>query len=317
MTRNVVLFLVGLGLVGICGAQAPNSQFGIFSQEGVASWYGVEFGGRPTASGEIFSPSQLTAAHPTLPFGTMLKVTNKHNNKSVVVRVNDRGPFVSARIIDLSQGAAEQLDMIATGTAPVVVETLEAVALPQDTGRPARPPAREILSPPAEPVPRVSAARPTTTPPASVPTPAAVSVSETPAPVVADAFSNQPQTASERAAPVRRNQSPVAEPPSREPTSQPVAAVQPVSLPPAEIKPGLPPAGAGKSYRIQIGAYRVPRHAVDAFDKLKSAGLNPAYERSGEVYRVVLAGVKAQEVESIAGKLGNAGFKEAVIREEP
>ncbi|MDR0387715.1 MAG: septal ring lytic transglycosylase RlpA family protein, partial [Treponema sp.] len=112
MKRNVVLLLVGLGLAGICGAQAPDSQFGIFTQEGVASWYGVEFGGRPTASGEIFTPSQLTAAHPTLPFGTMLKVTNKHNNKSVVVRVNDRGPFVSARIIDLSQGAAEQLDII-------------------------------------------------------------------------------------------------------------------------------------------------------------------------------------------------------------
>ncbi|MDR0759048.1 MAG: septal ring lytic transglycosylase RlpA family protein [Treponema sp.] len=318
MTRNVVLFLVGLGLVGICGAQAPNSQFGIFSQEGIASWYGVEFGGRPTASGEIFTPSQLTAAHPTLPFGTMLKVTNKHNNKSVVVRVNDRGPFVSARIIDLSQGAAEQLDMISTGTAPVVVETLEAVTLPQDNGRPARPLEREILSPPAEPVSRVSAARPTAAPPASVPSPAAVSVSETPAPVVADAFSSRPQTAAERAAPMRQNQSPALEAPS---APQPAAAaqhqVQPVSFPPAEIKPGLPPADAGKSYRIQIGAYRVPRHAVDAFDKLKNIGLNPAYERSGEVYRVVLAGVQARDVESIAGKLGNAGFKEAVIREEP
>jgi rare lipoprotein A len=243
----------------------------------------------------------------------MLKITNKHNNKSVVVRVNDRGPFVSARIIDLSQGAAEQLDMISTGTAPVVVESLEAVALPQSNGRPARPPEQEILSPPAEPVSRVTATRPTATPPASVPTPSAVSVSETPAPVVADAFSSQPQAAAERLAPIRQNQSPVVEAPPREPA----VAVQPVSLPPAEIKPGIPPTDSSKSYRIQIGAYRIPRHAVDAFDKLKNVGLNPAYERSGEVYRVVLASVKAQDVESIAGKLGNAGFKEAVIREEP
>lgn len=325
--------LVGLGLAGICGAQAPNSQFGIFTQEGVASWYGVEFGGRPTASGEIFTPSQLTAAHPTLPFGTMLKVTNKHNNKSVVVRVNDRGPFVSARIIDLSQGAAEQLDMISTGTAPVTVESIEAIALPMDNGRPLRPPSQETLSPPAAPVPRASAAsRPSTgrqypaqnlesrelpapsvtsaAPPASAPAPEAVSVAETPAPVVAEAFTGQPvQTASGRASPVRQNQTPVqSDPPPPVPAS--------AALPPAEIKPGIPPASAGKNYRIQVGAYRIPRHAVDAFDKLKNAGLNPAYERNGEVYRVVLAGIKAEDVESVAERLGNAGFKEAVIREE-
>ncbi|MDR2070550.1 MAG: septal ring lytic transglycosylase RlpA family protein [Treponema sp.] len=352
MKRNVVLFLIGLGLVGICGAQAPNSQFGIFSQEGIASWYGAEFGGRPTASGEIFAPGQLTAAHPILPFGTMLKVTNTHNNKSVVVRVNDRGPFVSARIIDLSQGAAEQLDMIATGTAPVLVESLEAIALPQDSGRPVRPLTQEILSPPAEPVPRTSAARPgpgTVTPPASAPVPAAVSVPETPAPVVADVFTSPPQTA-ERTAPVRQNQSPAVEAAAQsEPAPQPVAVIpepaaasqpvslppepaaasqpvslppepatvsQPVSLPPAVIKPGIPPADTGKSYRIQIGAFRMARYAVDAFDRLKGIGLNPAYERIGEIYRVVLADIKAQDVESIAGKLGNAGFTEAIIREE-
>jgi rare lipoprotein A len=269
----------------------------------------------------------------------MLKVTNKHNNKSVVVRVNDRGPFVSARIIDLSQGAAEQLDMISTGTAPVAVESLEAIALPLDNGRPLRPPSEEILSPPAAPVPRASAAsRPSAgrqypaqglerrelpvpssasavTPPASVPAPETVSVPETPAPVVADAFTSRPvETASGRASPVRQNQTPVEAP--REPVSGPAPAVQPASLPPAEIKPGIPPAEAGKSYRIQVGAYKIPRHAVDAFDKLKNAGLNPAYERSGEVYRVVLAGIRAEDVESVAGKLGNAGFKEAVIREE-
>jgi rare lipoprotein A len=250
---------------------------------------------------------------------------------------------VSARIIDLSQGAAEQLDMISTGTAPVAVESLEAVALPMDNGRPLRPPSQEILSPPAEPVPRASAAsRPPAgrqyparnlesrdlpvpsgsaaiTPPASAPTPAAVSVPETPAPVVADAFTSRPvQTASGRTVPVRQNQTPVEEAASvpNEPVSRPAAAAQPASLPPAEIKPGIPAAVPGKSYRIQVGAYKIPRHAVDAFDKLKNAGLNPAYERSGEVYRVVLAGIRAEDVESIAGKLGNAGFKEAVIREE-
>lgn len=322
------MLLVGLGLAEICGAQAPDSQFGIFTQEGVASWYGVEFGGRPTASGEIFTPSQLTAAHPTLPFGTMLKVTNKSNNRSVVVRVNDRGPFVSARIIDLSQGAAEQLDMITTGTAPVTVESLEAVALPKDNGRPFRPPAQEILSPPAAPVPRTSAAsRPSSdlplhsavsglVPPAPAPAPAPLSVPETPAPLVADAFTVDPLWAS----PLRQNQTPVEE--IKEPALQdsavyvPQAASQTAPVSPAKIIPAIPPADSGKSYRIQIGAYKVPRHAVDVFDKLKNAGLNPSYEQSGEVYRVVLFGVKAKDVESVAEKIGSAGFNEAVIREE-
>jgi rare lipoprotein A len=101
----------------------------IFRQEGIASWYGKEFEGRPTASGEIFDSSQLTAAHPSLPFGTMLVVTNQHNDKKVTVRVNDRGPFVSARIIDVSRAAAEQLDMIVTGTAPVVVESIDRIVI--------------------------------------------------------------------------------------------------------------------------------------------------------------------------------------------
>jgi rare lipoprotein A len=344
MKRNIILLLAGLGLVSLCGAQATDSQFGIFTQEGVASWYGVEFGGRPTASGEIFTPSQLTAAHPTLPFGTMLKITNTHNNKSVVVRVNDRGPFVSARIIDLSQGAAEQLDMITTGTAPVKVESIEAIALPSNNGRAARPPSEEILSPPAAPLagtspasrsstgrqdtvrdldaplvssqPRTAASVPPV--PASVPTPAEVSVSEAAAPVVADAFAGQPVQTPERIAPVRQTtRDPAAQSAVQQIAAQP--QIQPIPapvLPPAVIIPAIPPAGTGKSYRIQVGAYKVPRHAVDAFDKLKNAGLSPAYERSDDVYRVVLAGIRAEDVESLAEKLGSAGFKEAMIREE-
>ena len=101
----------------------------VFKQEGIASWYGREFEGRPTASGEIFDSSQLTAAHPSLPFGTRLIVTNQHNNRSVTVRVNDRGPFVPARIIDVSRAAAEQLDMIVTGTAPVKVESIDRIVI--------------------------------------------------------------------------------------------------------------------------------------------------------------------------------------------
>jgi len=108
-------------------AQAPMPPAGdFFRQEGIASWYGPQFEGRPTASGEIFNSSHFTAAHPTLPFGTFLLVTNRNNNRQVSVRVNDRGPFVEGRIIDVSQAAAEHLGMIVTGTAPVIIEAIPA-----------------------------------------------------------------------------------------------------------------------------------------------------------------------------------------------
>jgi rare lipoprotein A len=93
--------------------------------EGNASWYGPGFAGRRTASGEIFDPGQLTAAHRTLPFGTVLRVTNLTNGLSVQVRINDRGPFKPDRVIDLSRAAAEEIDMIGSGLARVRVEPLE------------------------------------------------------------------------------------------------------------------------------------------------------------------------------------------------
>ena len=92
---------------------------------GLASWYGREFHGRPTASGERFDMHDLTAAHRTLPFGTRVKVTNLTNGQSVVVRINDRGPLKPGRVIDLSYAAAKQLDMIEAGTARVRLEVLE------------------------------------------------------------------------------------------------------------------------------------------------------------------------------------------------
>ncbi len=90
--------------------------------EGRASWYGPGFHGRKTASGERFNQGAMTCAHRKLPFGSKIKVTNLTNDQSVVVTVNDRGPFIPGRIVDLSRGAAQQIDMIRTGTAPVRVE---------------------------------------------------------------------------------------------------------------------------------------------------------------------------------------------------
>jgi len=92
------------------------------AKKGVASWYGAEFHGRPTASGEIYNMYDYTCAHREYPFGTKLKVINLKNNKDVVCTVNDRGPFIPGRDIDLSYASAKKIDLIATGTADVLME---------------------------------------------------------------------------------------------------------------------------------------------------------------------------------------------------
>ena len=116
MNIRKLLLIVSCGFVFNIYAQ---------KQEGKASYYADKFEGRTTANGEKYKHSKLTAAHKVLPFGTELKVTNKKNGKTIVVRVNDRGPFVQGRIIDLSKSAAEKLDFIHEGIADVTVEVVD------------------------------------------------------------------------------------------------------------------------------------------------------------------------------------------------
>ena len=101
----------------------------VFSFEsGMASWYGGKFQGRKTANGEFFDTNKLTAAHKTLPFNTVVEVTNIKNNQTVTVRINDRGPFIEGRVIDLSRAAADEIDMTKTGIAHV---ELKIISLPE------------------------------------------------------------------------------------------------------------------------------------------------------------------------------------------
>jgi rare lipoprotein A len=117
------------------GASAPSSGAppvaerqpalpGEYVEEGVASWYGVPFDGHRTSNGEIYDMHQFTAAHRTLPFGTVVRVTNLRNGKQTEVRINDRGPFVADRVIDLSLSAAQAIEMVGPGTAPVRLEMI-------------------------------------------------------------------------------------------------------------------------------------------------------------------------------------------------
>jgi rare lipoprotein A len=127
--------LVGLGLVLVgltasgcastkssrptTAAAAPGTRI-----VGLASWYGQRHQGHATASGEIYDMNKLTAAHRTMPFGTRLRVTNVENGRSVVVRVNDRGPWVKDRVLDVSQAAAKTLGMVGDGVAKVEIVVL-------------------------------------------------------------------------------------------------------------------------------------------------------------------------------------------------
>jgi rare lipoprotein A len=97
----------------------------LLTLEGIASYYADQYHGKLTSNGETYNMNDLTAAHRTFPFGTKVRVTNLENKKSVVVRINDRGPFIEGRIIDLSLAAAKELDIIKSGTAQARLEVLE------------------------------------------------------------------------------------------------------------------------------------------------------------------------------------------------
>jgi rare lipoprotein A len=128
-----------------------------YIERGVASWYGTDFHGLRTATGESYDMFAMTAAHKTLPLPCYARVTNLANGRSVVVRINDRGPFVSNRIIDLSYTAASRLDMIRNGTAFVQVEALTAAVTPLTTQLPATTPAASAASVGVSSVPAITA----------------------------------------------------------------------------------------------------------------------------------------------------------------
>jgi rare lipoprotein A len=149
MRKNVI----AAATVACCGAllAGPLEAGSSFKQEGKASWYKM---GTKTANGERYDPMGITAAHPSLPFNTKVRVTNPSSGKSVVVRINDRGPHTGGRIIDLSQGAAKEIDLVRAGVAQVSIEVLGSAA-PVETAA-----AEPADAPEAEPQPAAAEAPP-------------------------------------------------------------------------------------------------------------------------------------------------------------
>ena len=147
-----------------------------YRERGVASWYGRPFHGRPTSGGETYDMNEMTAAHTTLPLPTWVEVTNLSNSKRIVVKVNDRGPFVADRVIDLSYAAASALDIVHSGTARVeiraVAEPRATPSHPSPRGQPSTAAAArvEIAKPPAAPPPALLEPEPVSpAPPAAAP----------------------------------------------------------------------------------------------------------------------------------------------------
>ena len=116
--RLFLFLLLASGLLTACGSRA-------FTQTGQASYYADKFRGRRTASGSVYRPGRRTAAHNTLPFGTVVRVTNPRNHRSVKVTITDRGPHVKGRIIDLSKKAARKIGIIDAGVAPVELKVIK------------------------------------------------------------------------------------------------------------------------------------------------------------------------------------------------
>lgn len=125
-TGSALAPLVACLLISACSA-LPKGDLPLdlgFKDRGVASWYGKEFHGKLAANGEVFDMAAYTAAHRKLPLGSLVRVVNLANGKSVQVRINDRGPYVSGRMLDLSQAAARELGMLEAGTSPVQIEVI-------------------------------------------------------------------------------------------------------------------------------------------------------------------------------------------------
>ncbi|MDR3325456.1 MAG: septal ring lytic transglycosylase RlpA family protein [Spirochaetaceae bacterium] len=355
MKKIIVVFSFYLCAAAFAGAQnQPLPERNGFSQEGLASWYGAEFAGRPTASGELFDPELLTAAHLTLPFGTVLTVTNLNNNNQVQVKVNDRGPFVKSRIIDVSRAAAERLGIVEIGTAQVRLEmaprggsaaasgALEggavAAAIPPSGGGAAAAEGADY-SPVPSPGSATAGGAGAMTLEAAAPTqiqPLRLQMSPAPA------YVSPPSTGPYQPLPTRGTATTPGAPanpllPSVQAVAAPAlpaapVAAAPVAAPVAAVAPAAAPAAAaaaptaaikggpivpGRVYRLQIGSFKVPKNAVDAFERLTNAGLNPSWETFEGYYRIVLGDIKAEDVPAVAGKLAGAGFKEAIARLEP
>ncbi len=284
MKRAILLLLL---MATACVSTKPQPQVQPSgTMHGVASWYGQEFAGRTTANGEIFDPLLLTAAHRELPFGTVLDVKNSKTGRVVRVRVNDRGPFVGNRMIDLSYAAAQQIGLVDDGTGEVDVFVVQLGKGEHE------PPAPYVVTVPPSPK-GVMTDR--DAPAVEMPIPAA----PTPAPQPAVAPKPQPPPVPVRVETVQVETIPMATPPPPKPAPAPAPAPPPPAAPVAQHGFGVP-VGAlaseangkelfgrlaqlgekanidtpGKLFLVRIGPFSTREQAIKTRERLEAAGMS-------------------------------------------
>jgi rare lipoprotein A len=319
-----------------------------YDKTGIASWYGAEFDGRYTANGEIFDLNQLTAAHTTLPMPSIVQVTNLDNGRSLQLRVNDRGPFVDGRLIDVSRRAAQLLGFETNGTTPVRVKVLkdESIAAAEEAMHgngqvmvaeasvaaaatiAASPP---IYPPPVArpPVSRVAAARPwarapTRAPIASPPAPPpriAMARIETPPPLPSPAPPRSRAASPARSrfaliAPAEAAELPPARPPVREPKT--IAATIPVpQMPPSSPRMAAEPKGWSGGIFVQAGAFSMRDNAQRVQSRIAALGsvrVMTASVNGVEMYRVRIGPLaSAKQADRLLARVVGSGYPAARI----
>lgn len=279
----------------------PREQPG-YDETGIASWYGPGFHGRKTANGEIYNQNDITAAHATLPLPTNVRVTNLDNGRSLVVRVNDRGPFHDGRIIDLSARSAELLGFKNAGTARVRVQ---------------------VLGPPAAPDFAIAKAEP---PPAPAPVSAPQTVSRPqeakPAETVAVAMAPIPDPEPQTTRGISELR-PLPEPPPKPPSpamkraSEIAAAAAALLVSPAAAAEAPPPAAAERYFYVQAGTFADGANADTLYRSLKGFGrvsIAPSDNNGRILYRVRIGPIASRvEASGILQDLMSRGITGAQI----
>ena len=301
-----------------------------YNEVGQASWYGQQFHNHHTADGEIFDQFGLSAAHKTLPLPCIVEVTNLDNGKRMRLRVNDRGPFVGDRLIDVSRGAAEALGFRSRGLTRVRVRYIgPASALPAvqyASAAPSSEPSSEDAPPPrrhAEPV-MTASDHAYEAPPAADPAmrSGAPDPVPPPSPLMAQAGGPLYAEASTSAAPPpsdRLGESPTPEiDPAPATTTAPMVSAPSASYPPAAAAPTAPAVALGPAFQVQAAAFSSYDNAQRAVSRLTQAGpasIRSTTTRQGQtLYRVVLAGYPdAGAAEAARAQVAAAGFGDARV----
>ena len=288
------------------------------TETGTASWYGPGFHGKSTANGERYDQSDRTAAHRTLQMPAIVRVTNLENGRSTVVRVNDRGPFARARVIDLSRTAAEEIDMVGKGTARVRIEQLQAESLAvkevaMSGGGPA-----EQQQAVAQLASGSRAAPAPTPPPAPVPAPAPVPVAPPPPQIMQASY--EPPAAAAPAAPA---QTAYAAPPRSVPFGAPRSAsgdVPPTIASLSATTSSATPSSQLSGFFVQVGAFSTHENAERQRSAVRSYGhpeVSQVSANGRDVYRVRLGPYTTQDAAGIvADRLKRSGYGDARVVSE-